>query len=197
MTASPGVDSLDLLRRGVQYTLGAVNQVTADLFDAVTPCRDWNLRALLNHLNDSMDVLCEAMDSGAVGPGEASPSLPSEPDPTVAFHVRARRVLRAWGSYVGTDHPISIVDRSLMASMVAAVGATEIAVHGWDVYRACGQDRPIPYDLAFELLEQCAIPDEYFCRKQLFDHAVPISAVAGPSDRLVAMLGRDPSTQAI
>jgi uncharacterized protein (TIGR03086 family) len=193
MTTPPAADALDLLQRGIQYTIGAVNQVTADLFDAVTPCRDWNLRALLNHLNDSLDVLCEAMDSGAVGPGEASPLLCSEPDPTIVFHVLARRVLRSWGSFAGTDHPIAIVDRSLLASMVASVGATEIAVHGWDVYRACGQDRPIPYDLALELLEQCALPDEYVCRKPLFDHAVPISAVAGPSDRLVAMLGRDPA----
>jgi uncharacterized protein (TIGR03086 family) len=195
MTASAGIGSLDLLQRGVHYTIGAVNQVTTDLFDAVTPCRDWNLRELLTHLNDSMDVLCEAMDCGAIGPGEASPPLTREPDPIVVFHVRARRILRAWGSFAGTDHSIAIIDRSLMVSMVAAVGATEIAVHGWDVYRACGQDRPIPYDLALELLERCAVPDEYVCRRPLFDHAVPISAVAGPSDRLVAMLGRDPGTQ--
>ena len=42
--------------------------------------------------------------------------------------------------------------RLLPAGLVALTGALEVAVHGWDVARACGVDRPLPDELARALL---------------------------------------------
>jgi uncharacterized protein (TIGR03086 family) len=186
-------EEVDLIRCGVEYTVGAVAEVTPDLLHLATPCRQWDLRALLNHLNDSMDLLYEVMDRGYVGPGSSRPPLPADGDPTTGFLIRAARLLRAWRGLGAADRPVAVVDRVLVAGLVASTGATEIAVHGWDVYRACGHDRPIPFDLALELLERCVVPQESFGREPLFGRAVPVVATAGPSDRLLARLGRDPT----
>jgi uncharacterized protein (TIGR03086 family) len=187
---------VDLLRRGVEYTVQAVEEVTPDRLHLATPCRKWDLRALLNHLNDSMDVLHEVMDHGFAGPAPSQPPLPADGDPTTGFLIRAARLLRTWRGFAAADAPVVVVDRVLVAELVASTGATEIAVHGWDVFRACGQDRPIPFDLALELLERCVVPldpRDPLDREPLFARAVPIVATAGPSDRLLARLGRDPA----
>jgi hypothetical protein len=84
----------------------------------------------------------------------------------------------------------------LTAGMVARTGAIELAVHGWDVSRACGRCRPIPDALAAELLAICSLVVPAAARAPLFAARVTVAPSASPSDRLVALLGRDPATAA-
>ena len=61
-----------------------------------------------------------------------------------------------------------------------------------DVARACGTDRPMPPSLADELLDLVpAIVDEAD-RPVRFGPPVAVGRAAGPADRLLAFLGRDP-----
>jgi hypothetical protein len=71
-------------------------------------------------------------------------------------------------------------------------GAIEIAVHGWDISRACGQHRPIPDALAASLLAVAPLLIPETGRYPLFSPPVTATAQAGPGDRLVAYLGRKP-----
>jgi hypothetical protein len=68
----------------------------------------------------------------------------------------------------------------------------EVAVHGWDVARACGVDRPIPPALAGELLELCPLLVDDADRPGRFGPPADPSRWARPGDRLVAFLGRCP-----
>ena len=61
---------------------------------------------------------------------------------------RACQLLDAW---TGPGHQRQVVDIAgcpLAASVMAAAAALEVAVHGWDISRACGQRQPIPRALA-------------------------------------------------
>jgi uncharacterized protein (TIGR03086 family) len=75
---------------------------------------------------------------------------------------------------------------------VTSVGAVEIAVHGWDVAQACGHPRPIPPQLAKELLRLAPLLVTDADRPGRFAAPVAVPAHASPGDRLVAFLGRDP-----
>jgi uncharacterized protein (TIGR03086 family) len=89
---------------------------------------------------------------------------------------------------------VVLVDGFPMAEVVmAAAGATEIAVHGWDIARACGQRRDIPAALAGPLLAASSLVVDVAPRRGLFAAPVPVPPEAGPSDRLLAYLGRDPA----
>jgi uncharacterized protein (TIGR03086 family) len=98
------------------------------------------------------------------------------------------------GAWAGTGHPwrVSVADRDLPAQVVAATGALEIAVHGWDVARACGRDRPLPAGLAAELLplSELFIPDRD--RPTRFAPRVDLVGPARAGERLLAVTGRDP-----
>ena len=75
---------------------------------------------------------------------------------------------------------------------MAAAGAVEVAVHGWDVARACGADRPVPVALAEELLALCAVFVDDGDRPHRFGPEVRIDPHAPAGDRLLALLGRQP-----
>jgi hypothetical protein len=92
----------------------------------------------------------------------------------------------------GPPEVITIADRCMPSGMMAAAGAIEIAVHGWDMSRACGQRRPIPGPLAAELLEMARLLVPTTGRHPLFAAPVAVAPMAGPSDQLAAFLGRAP-----
>jgi uncharacterized protein (TIGR03086 family) len=75
---------------------------------------------------------------------------------------------------------------------MAAAAALEVAVHGWDISRACGQRQPIPRALATALLVIAPVLVPRTGRHPLFAAPVTVPAMAGPSDRLAAFLGRTP-----
>jgi uncharacterized protein (TIGR03083 family) len=87
---------------------------------------------------------------------------------------------------------IAIADRRLTLGLMTGVGALEMAVHGWDLSRACGHCQPIPGPLAISLLHISPLLVPRAGRAPLFGPPVTVPPMATPSDQLVAYLGRDP-----
>jgi uncharacterized protein (TIGR03086 family) len=200
-TATALTGGVALLERAMGYTLGSLMLVTARAMSNPTPCREWDLRALLLHMNDSLLALHEAIAVGNVGLDPGGAWDPGDPagdygdlaaDPVATLRNRACRMIGAWANARGPCE-ISIGDRALTAGIVAATGAVEVAVHGWDVAWACGHDRPVPPALAEELLELCPLFVRPADRPTRFAAPVDVSPLARPGDRLVAFLGRRPS----
>ncbi|MFL6075202.1 MAG: TIGR03086 family metal-binding protein [Mycobacteriales bacterium] len=177
--------SVALLERSISYALDRVREVApADLTNP-TPCPDWDLRALLRHTGDSLAALIEGGARGRIGL-----DVPVS-DPSLEVRGRAAAVLAAWSRPV-TWRAIAIGDAALPPAVVAVAGALEIAVHGWDIAQACGRPRPIPAALAADLLPLCPLLVTGPGRAPMFGPAVPVPDGSGPSDRLVALLGRRP-----
>jgi uncharacterized protein (TIGR03086 family) len=188
--ASPAlVGGLALLERAVNYTLGSLHLVTPKALSRATPCREWDLRALLTHLGDSVAALHEAVAARRVG--LAVPAADPAVDPVAAVRDRARKLLGACTTTAGPDL-VAVAGAPVTAGIVTGAGAVEIAVHGWDVARACGCPRPIPADLGVRLLELAPLFVGDADRPGRFDPPVDVPPLAGPGDRLVAFLGRRP-----
>jgi uncharacterized protein (TIGR03086 family) len=183
-----------MLEDAVGYALGSVAAVTPALFGRPTPCACWNVLALLRHLTDSLDAITEGFTGGQVDPPADRPG-DGDADPVALLEARADGVLAAWRSqgYGGRAGGVVLVDGFPMAAvLVAAAGAMEVAVHGWDLALACGTRRDIPAELAGALLAVSPLVVQPAERHGLFAPPVPVRPRASPSDRLVAFLGRDP-----
>lgn len=174
-----------LLERAVTYALGALALTDPAALRAPTPCQKWDLRALLAHLADSLTALCEAAETGHVP--IAAPPHPDD-DPMAAVRARASRLIGAWA--VPERKSVSIEDSSVTAGIVAAAGALEVAVHGWDVARACAAHHPLPEAFAEELLGLAPLFVSDVDRPHRFD--LPVAAGEAAGDRLIAYCGRDP-----
>lgn len=179
-------DAFGLLERATSYALSAVHAVTPDLLAATTPCRDWDLATLLQHVNESLGILLGCLGRH-VPESKATPAA----NPAASFRARATRLISAL-SHRRSRQVVITCGYPLQMSTVAATGALEISVHGWDVSRASGEARPIPSRLAWELLWLCPLLTADAHLHHMFAPPVTIPTTAGTSDRLVAALGREP-----
>jgi uncharacterized protein (TIGR03086 family) len=179
-----------LLEPSISYALDAVLSVTPELLSRPTPCRGWDLRMLLRHAGESLVAIGSGIEAGRVGLEPAAEDGDVAADPARAFRDRAGRLLEAWTSPGHQRQVIEIAGCPLALGVMAAAAALEIAVHGWDISRACGQRQPIPPALATSLLVIAPALVPPTGRHPLFAAPVTVPATAGPSDRLAAFLGR-------
>jgi uncharacterized protein (TIGR03086 family) len=178
-------DAFGLLERAICYALGNVQAVTCDHLPARTPCSDWDLGTLLQHVNESLALLCTCVDTDVRPCAEAR-------NPPDVFRARAGRLLGAF-SRGPCPSIVHAAGYPLAMRMIAATGAIEIAVHGWDVARTTRQNQPIPNGLAHDLLWLCPLIAADAEQHRLFAPPIPLPATAAVSDQLVALLGRDPT----
>jgi uncharacterized protein (TIGR03086 family) len=196
--AQASIGGIVLLERAINYTLGSLHLVTPEALSYPTPCRRWDLRALLAHLDDSLLMLTEAVRGGRIDHLGAEHTAVgytavgyTAADPVGSPRNRACALLGAFAA-AGDHHTVSIAGYALTTGIVTSAGAIEVAIHGWDVARACGRRHPIPSSLAEEMLELAPLFVTDADRAGRFAPPVDVPPLAGPADRLVAFFGRHP-----
>ena len=174
--------AVELLERSLGYTRVALAGVTEARLAAPTPCRDWTLRDLLAHMDDSLDAFTEAAGgSVALTRAGAAPQV-------VVLQQKACALLGLWSGEGPPGVRVGGVD--LATDLLVATAALEITVHGWDVAEATGAGTPIPDDLARHLLpfaHRVVTDDDRGIR---FAAALPEPVEATADVRLRAFLGR-------
>jgi uncharacterized protein (TIGR03086 family) len=152
---------------------------------AQTPCRDYDVAALGQHVIDSITRI-----SAAAGVTVAAPQAAA-----VAARIAAagEATLAGWDRR-GTDGEVFFAGRTLPAADLLHVIALEFVVHGWDFATAVASSIRVPDDLADDLLQlvQRTITPQSR-RIAGFDGPVPINADASAFERLLAFTGRHPA----
>ena len=216
-----GVDlAVRLMERSLRYLLSTLDDVTEVDLRRSTPCTQWDLGSLLHHLQDSMDALREGLNDGRIEPPAPADDPPAEGPSTdnraavLGVRTRASGLLVVLATAAGEhrtpdrehrtpgrehrtpdragDRMLAIGDRVLATSTLALVGALELTVHGWDVSWAGGVHRPIPVDLAADLLMVSPLVIPPGDRSPHFTAPVAPAPASSAGDRLVAYLGRRP-----
>jgi uncharacterized protein (TIGR03086 family) len=184
------MDLLDALAQTFDHAGKVVAGVGADQLDAPTPCREWDVRTLLAH---TMGVIAN-IGRGARGEKLLADmnAFPLEADLATQFRTEADRTLSAW-SVRGLEGEVDIGAGPMPAQIGISINLVDTATHSWDIARATGQDGNLPDELAGTALAvgQGFINDDVRSFAG-FEPAVPVAGDAGPTDRLVAFLGRQP-----
>ncbi len=189
---APGIPELGLLERAVAYAGVALTAVPSASPGSQTSCAAWNLTELLVHMHDSLGALEQAGRSGQVDltvPTRRPYPVHPLPDLVQALKDRACGLLGAWTAANG-DRLVSIAGSPLQAGVLAAAGALEVAVHGWDVAQACRLDHPVPQALAEDLLAYLPLLVQPADRPDRFGPALPAPADIASDVRLLAAVGR-------
>jgi uncharacterized protein (TIGR03086 family) len=183
------IGSVRLLSYAIRYASESVDAVEPGTESLPTPCEGWDLRALLLHLNQSMDELRRTVALERMDVEQGSTST-TQLGATFQSHARLLLQSCVHGGVVGRR--IIVGDQALASAWVVIAAAAEIAVHGWDISVTCGKVRSIPDPLALGLLSLLQLVVTDATRQPLFGPQVPISPLASASDQLVAFLGRHP-----
>jgi uncharacterized protein (TIGR03086 family) len=119
-------------------------------------------------------------------------TIPLDTDLAAQFRAEADRTFAAWTAH-GLDGEMNIGAGPMPAPACMSVNLIDTATHSWDIAHATGQDGNLPDELAATILAiaQGFVSDAIrgFAG---FDPPVPVAGDAGPTDQLVAFLGRRP-----
>ena len=172
-------DLIDLYRRGTDWTAQKIAGVT-DL-DTATPCDEWRLRDLLNHLLETQHFFLGNARGQDVSPPGQQPKQLLGADPRADFD-RARSDVLAAYSEPG------VIEKTGPSLGIAFADAL---LHGWDVARATGQDDTMPEGLpqaAYEVIHG-RFTDEQ--RVGVFKPEIAVRDDATPQQRLLGYVGRE------
>ncbi|MGB0101493.1 MAG: TIGR03086 family metal-binding protein [Nocardioides sp.] len=180
-----------LLDRSLVYTCARLGEVRDDELDRPTPCADWDLADLLAHMDDALDAFTEAAGGSVGRPGDRD--LPVSASTSVcSIRAKATALRGIWSRPTPGDVVIEAATGplDLHTPLLVATAALEVAVHGWDVARATGVGRPVPPELARDLLPMALALVGPADRGVRFAAERPVRADASADVRLLAYLGR-------
>lgn len=180
MSTEASADAVRTLGHALDQAGDLLDHVHPDALDRPTPCPDWDVAALADHV--------------IAGPGRFLAMMRGErpdwsaPAPQVstgwgaAFRGPADDLIHAWHQFERDDGEIVIPPEFQVA---------EFAVHGWDLTVALGRSTteldPEVAETALTFLHATLTPDR---RGEAFGPEQPVPAGAGPYEALAAFAGR-------
>ena len=151
-----------------------------------TPCREFNVAQLTDHLLNSITVI-----GGAAGAEIPDRDTCDSVERQVVL--AARPALDAWHQR-GLDGTVSFQSGEAPAKMMAGILSLEFLVHAWDYAKATGREVTAPDSLSDYVLDLAkAIITPEGRTGAGFDDPIDVAVDAGAMDRLIAYTGRRPN----
>jgi uncharacterized protein (TIGR03086 family) len=191
-------DPRPLLTRALDQVGDLVAGTAPDALDRPTPCDDWDVRTLLDHLVGVHRRIAH------VGAGGLFSEVDSMPEVAAGRHLAELTSARAdldasWG-LGGSD--AAVLDRVLTVPWGTMPGrfvgfgyVQELTVHAWDLAAATGRTGGLDDGLAAAIEDTArrVLPAEPRGGPIPFGPPVAVADGAAPTVRLIAWLGRDPA----
>jgi uncharacterized protein (TIGR03086 family) len=160
-----------------------LRDVPARLLGAPTPCREWTVRILVNHLVQVGTALELAGRGEPVPAAHWARSFPPERfDPAAAA--------AAW---TAPPPAVRMGDHEMPGPLVGAMLASDLVLHGWDLARAVGRQAGWAPELAAATHGFLVRTGKQGRAMGLFGAPVPVPADAPVFDRALGLSGRDPA----
>ncbi|QMU75570.1 TIGR03086 family protein [Streptacidiphilus sp. PB12-B1b] len=168
--------------------------VAPEQLDDPTPDTEWNVRTLANHLVLWTSYNFELRARGASAPEEMQRrDFTAEPGWAEDYADRLDRALAAWSDPAVWEGEVTMGDSSMPAAAVAGMILLEIALHGWELAVATGQQPQIAEPVAESVLGLVGeYADMYRSYPGGFAPALPVADDAPAFARALALSGRDP-----
>lgn len=184
-----------LIGQAAAPTVAIVRAIRTDQLTAPTPCQEYDVRRLLNHL-----LYWGPSLEGAARGTAVAPPADREPDLDLAGDDWAGpvtgqldRLAAAWSdssAWEGTTQLAGPPD--LPAATIGGMVLTELVVHGWDLARATGQPPQWNDQVLAFVHRQVADTAEQGRQMGVYGPEVPVPGTAPVLDQLLGLTGRDP-----
>ena len=172
-----------------------VTGVTDDQLTAPTPCPDYTVADLVDHIGGLAFAFTASARKGDVpGGGGSGDGSRLEEGWRERIAAQLAELAEAWREPAAYDGMTKAGPIEMPAEVAALVALDEVVVHGWDLARSTGQafeadDAAAAACLGFAESFEAPASDE----GGPFGPPVPVPADADVLDRLIGATGRDPS----
>jgi uncharacterized protein (TIGR03086 family) len=186
-------DTIDRLQKSTGQTAKIVKEISPDQYQQATPCADWDVRAVVNHIIGAMTMMATVIDKGSVDAEKLFTSDLVGSDGSRSYDEAMQAALEAFGRPGVLEGTVNLPFGTFPAEFAAGLLTNDLLTHGWDLAKATDQN----VDFDAQLTETCMA----FCRQTFanpeiraneFAPEVKVPDDAPAIDRLVGYLGRQP-----
>lgn len=185
------MDLHTLYHRTVESWAERVNGVAADQWDRPTPCREWTVRDLTNHVVGE-DLWTAPLVQGSTieDVGDRFDGDLLGDDPVSTALAAAAEATRSVAEAISRDEPVHLsYGEETLAEYVHQLAADHL-VHGWDLAVATGGDPRLDPGLVAEVAAWFADREDLY--RQAGVIGSPVGAGGDAQADLLAAFGRDP-----
>lgn len=182
-----------------RQTTEIARQVTPDQLTLPTPCADWNLRQLLDHMTtENLGFAAAARGRG----GDPAPWVgdADRADPVADYVAATESLISAFAVPDVLRRsfalPLLTRERAFPGEQAVMMQLVDSVVHAWDLARTLDVPLTVDDDITAPVLALCEqIPDDESRRMPgaVFGPPMPCADDAPALERIVALLGRSPA----
>lgn len=184
---------IDMYERALKQTGDVVAGTKAEQFDDPTPCAEWTVRDLLNHVIGEWVTIAAGADGRRVEMNDGTDHVAE--DHLGAYERAAKAALEAFKEPGALEKKFTLPWGDTPGAAMLGLAITDAVVHGWDLAKATGQEFRIDEDAAesaYQMTSSMLAPKGSFPRGDSFGDPVEVPNDAGPADKLLGYLGRKP-----
>lgn len=183
----------ELLQQAMRAFGARLDAVRDDGWHRPTPCAEWDVRALANHVTNEVAWISPLLDGATIQ--EVGDRLDGDllgDDPAGAWAQACQEALARAAADGVLDRPVHLSYGDSTGAAYLAEVTSDIVIHTWDLARATGGDEHLDPDLV-EVAWATLAPNAHEWRAAgVFGPAVEVPADADPQARLLALTGRQP-----
>ena len=185
------MDVSTTFQKSADATAAIAHGIRPEQLDNPTPCGEWNVQELINHLIGSLDYF-KARGLGEDS-GPPKPASPMPYDETIKrLEDAAMATAAAWRRPGALEQKIKTGAGEMPAAAMANMVLSEMLTHTWDLAKATGQRMSaddVDVNGVLAGMKQSLKPE---ARQPSFAPEMQAPNEAPPIDRLAAFLGRQP-----
>ncbi|GAA3377660.1 TIGR03086 family metal-binding protein [Streptomyces sannanensis] len=183
---------LERLRASLDLFGGYVHAVRPDQWGAPTPCAEWSVRDLVNHLTGEQLWVVPLVGEGRTiaDVGDAFDGDVLGDDPAAAWDAAARGARDAFSAPGALDRTVRLSYGPSPAVGYCSQMAADAIVHSWDLARAIGADDRLPAELVDFAEREYAPYVADLAKSGVFGPPVEPPPGADAQTRLLSVLGR-------
>jgi uncharacterized protein (TIGR03086 family) len=177
--------------QALNATATVVDGVAERQLDLPTPCDGWSVRELLNHIvagNFWAAELAAGKTIAEVGDRLDGDTLGD--DPQAAYRASAEVAAAAFNAPGAMEAPCAVSYGPVPGEVYCGHRILDVAIHGWDLAKATGQDTTLDPALVDAITAIIAPQIDLLEGSGMFGTTVGVGADADAQTRLLAQLGR-------
>lgn len=185
------MDPRDGFARAVSGFARTVHAITPGQWTAPTPCTDWDVRALVEHVTVEQLWALPLLSGATVDDvGDRFDGDVLGDDPVTHWDQAAAASVEAFGAADVAGGTVSLSRGPTPVGEYLGEMTADALIHTWDLARAIGADESLDPELVATVYEYAAPNVDAFAGSGLFDPPVAVSGDASLQTRLLALTGR-------
>ena len=182
-------DPIADIRDAIDRTTPIVEGIKDSQWSQATPCREFDVRAVLNHMVGAAIMFRQVIEDSQASPDPASDNLGS--DPKATFRDAAGACLKAFENGDVLDRTLNMPFGEFPGPVAAGIFRMEMFVHGIDLAVATDQKSLMDQGMCTAMADAARqMGIDNFRVPGVFEAEVAVPADAEPHRRLLGYLGR-------